>query len=1113
MRVSRHCLPVSTGNQGRQRVSPFDMQLKAFSAGRRALALRFALLALSGGAFVNAGGDAAAIAPFTSLRIVNGRLTATVDTPPGIHRVTLQSRTQLPTGTWIPRAVQWANTNGDTLKFELPMDATTGWVRVVEDSDADLPLPLSFYTGLSAFAPNPAQASLESMSGPGVITTTATGAGAAPNNPAASGTPATVVESDIWHIDGNTLYFFNQDRALQVIDIANPKAPALIGWLPVAGWGEQMYELPAAGTNGDVWLALLASPSCLDDNDQVLLVKVSHGQPSLAGALSAPGQIQDSRLVGNLLYLACSTWQTTADTNGVTSYQSESALASFDLSNPANPLPKSSLTIPGYSQALAATEGYLLAAGTTYGSNSATPTNKITIFDISNPDGVITPIGAVVTAGSLSSKFDMAIANGVLAAVSTDGYGKNTYFETFSLSGPGSFQRAGQTTLVSGQSLFAARFDGTRAYVITYEVVDPLWIIDWSDPANPHVAGKLEAPGYATYLQPEGDRLLALGDDGWRTMVELFDVADPARPALLSEAVLGQGWSWSNASYDDKAFQVYADANLLLVPWQGQSSTNIWFTGVQLIDWKNDALTARGVVQNGAVAQRSTLIGESVLALSSDDLVSADISNRDAPSVSANLSLIWQADWVRSLGEHVLEVDGTISFAARLATKEAPRTTVATAPLPALPVVGVEVANGLAYVLQMASPTWTNVPLISTNRVVVGPGYRTNEVTVTNWVSAANPAPGALTVLNLASNRIDVAGQIAFTNASGFMGSECAAAWPNTNLLVWAPAYQPQVGFFPLAPGMVQASSGSGVLSAGGVTANYLNSGNGFLLLPFNVEAPTAPAALAPVALATNEWSGAEGGRFATAGKIFAGHSQIHLQTISNVVSGMTCHYLDVVDFTDPIKPATRAPVAIPGVLTGVAVGGALIYTVGADPFTGAGWTNYLQALAYDGVGVSLAASLPITDVSIGFRPPWWPIFGGPVALEPVYFGWSQIQGPVVENDGTVWLVRQGISSNAAPTVESWTVTPAGEFAKTGAVDLATPPSNYHAFGNVLVVAEGSTFEFVDLSAPTNPTILGEAAYPCALTWDWTTADAERLPAFWTPRGGSGVWRSAAAGK
>src|SRR5690606_13373341 len=54
----------------------------------------------------------------------------------------------------------------------------------------------------------------------------------------------------------------------------------------------------------------------------------------------------------------------------------------------------------------------------------------------------------------------------------------------------------------------------------------------------------------------------------WRTQVSLFDVGDFARPSLVDTETLVQsdGWGWSEALYEHKAFQYWAPRNLLAVP-------------------------------------------------------------------------------------------------------------------------------------------------------------------------------------------------------------------------------------------------------------------------------------------------------------------------------------------------------------------------------------------------------------------------------------------------------------------------------------------------------------------------------------------------------------------
>lgn len=56
------------------------------------------------------------------------------------------------------------------------------------------------------------------------------------------------------------------------------------------------------------------------------------------------------------------------------------------------------------------------------------------------------------------------------------------------------------------------RFLGDEGYVVTFEQKDPLYKIDLSSPANPHIVGELEMPGYSAYLHRINDKyLLGLG--------------------------------------------------------------------------------------------------------------------------------------------------------------------------------------------------------------------------------------------------------------------------------------------------------------------------------------------------------------------------------------------------------------------------------------------------------------------------------------------------------------------------------------------------------------------------------------------------------------------------
>jgi hypothetical protein len=176
----------------------------------------------------------------------------------------------------------------------------------------------------------------------------------------------------------------------------------------------------------------------------------------------------------------------------------------------------------------------------------------------------------------------------------------------------------GTLELARGEQLFATRFDGGRAYVVTFEQVDPLWIIDLSDPAHPTVAGELEVPGFATQIVADGDRLVCLGIDTetWNTIVSLFDVSNPSSPALLDREDIGS--ASTDAHWERKAFGV--TPGLILVPsWDGLS----------VIARDATTLTQRGKLTVAGGALRGFALGTDLVAAGSEEAVVADAATLD----------------------------------------------------------------------------------------------------------------------------------------------------------------------------------------------------------------------------------------------------------------------------------------------------------------------------------------------------------------------------------------------------------------------------------------------------------------------------------------------------
>jgi uncharacterized secreted protein with C-terminal beta-propeller domain len=112
------------------------------------------------------------------------------------------------------------------------------------------------------------------------------------------------------------------------------------------------------------------------------------------------------------------------------------------------------------------------------------------------------------------------------------------------------------------EDLYGVRFLGDRAYMVTFERTDPLYVIDLSDHADPRIAGELEVTGFSDFLHPVTDELLlGLGADQFgRVKLELFDISSLSEPASLGALVLSPdaNWTYSEARYDRHAFTYLA---------------------------------------------------------------------------------------------------------------------------------------------------------------------------------------------------------------------------------------------------------------------------------------------------------------------------------------------------------------------------------------------------------------------------------------------------------------------------------------------------------------------------------------------------------------------------
>ena len=186
------------------------------------------------------------------------------------------------------------------------------------------------------------------------------------------------------------------------------------------------------------------------------------------------------------------------------------------------------------------------------------------------------------------------------------------------------------TGLAPGEQLYAVRYVGDTAYLVTFLRTDPLFAIDLTDPTAPTLEGELIIPGFSNYLQSVGDGLLlGVGQEDSRLQVSLFDVRDPTNLTRIEREFLDSegGWSWSNAQYDHHAMLYSPEDGLLVVPvsaggYDPQTGQYRYGQTLQILRVDSSGIESVGEIATDGTVIRTVRIGDTLYAVS-DDHVSA----------------------------------------------------------------------------------------------------------------------------------------------------------------------------------------------------------------------------------------------------------------------------------------------------------------------------------------------------------------------------------------------------------------------------------------------------------------------------------------------------------
>jgi uncharacterized secreted protein with C-terminal beta-propeller domain len=203
------------------------------------------------------------------------------------------------------------------------------------------------------------------------------------------------------------------------------------------------------------------------------------------------------------------------------------------------------------------------------------PYTDIHAFTFSADASDLTYLASGRVVGTLLNSYSMSEYEGVLRVATTSydydfGGGQDNGVHILKVDGSTFAEIGAVNGLGRGETIQGVRFDGPRGYVVTFRQVDPLYVLDLSDPTAPELVGELKVPGYSTYLKPiDGDRVITVGMSGTETgqitgaQVSVFDVSDPSNPLQVATAEIAQ---WSEATSDPHAFLWWPETGQIVVP-------------------------------------------------------------------------------------------------------------------------------------------------------------------------------------------------------------------------------------------------------------------------------------------------------------------------------------------------------------------------------------------------------------------------------------------------------------------------------------------------------------------------------------------------------------------
>lgn len=260
------------------------------------------------------------------------------------------------------------------------------------------------------------------------------------------------------------------------------------------------------------------------------------------------------------------------------------------------------------------------------------PQQGTRILKVSLNDGQIRFEASGMVEGYIDNQFSMDEKDGYLRVATTSsdahGYDINNLFVLDE-----NLKQVGEVTgFAKNEHVEAVRYIGEKAYVITYEQTDPLFVIDVSDPTAPQIEGSVKIDGFSTLLVPtDANTLFGIGyatattrfgevQEGVKLVT--FDISDPAQPKVNDAQEFLN--TYSEVQYNHKALLKNAAADYYAIPYNQYDDEGYYFEhgGVLVVRIKNGKIQVlKDYQEMDTEIRRCVFIGDYIYTIDADDQI------------------------------------------------------------------------------------------------------------------------------------------------------------------------------------------------------------------------------------------------------------------------------------------------------------------------------------------------------------------------------------------------------------------------------------------------------------------------------------------------------------